>query len=35
MDGAVGIILGVYDDADVPDIAADFYRGTAKGNYLK
>ena len=35
MDGAVGIILGVYDDADVPDVAADFYRGTAKGNYLK
>jgi len=35
MDSDVGIMLGVYDDADVPDLAADFYRGTAKGRYLK
>jgi hypothetical protein len=28
-------MLGVYDDADVPDLAADFYRGKAKGRYLK
>ena len=35
MDSDVGIMLGVYDDADVPDLAADFYRGKAKGRYLK
>ena len=35
MDGGVGIMLGVYDDNEVPDVAADYYRGTAKGRYLK
>lgn len=35
MDSGVGIMLGVYDDNEVPDVAADYYRGTAKGRYLK
>ncbi len=35
MDSDVGIMLGVYDDADAPDLAANFYRGKAKGRYLK
>ncbi len=35
MDSDVGIMLGVYDDADVPDLVADFYRGKPKGRYLK